>query len=258
MARAARRSMLYFNKILPVFVLPVGWCVLLLLFALVRKKRWPVLAALAVLYVSSLPAVGEGLLRWLESHYTPVPVAEVEPADAVVVLGGIFEGPRAPGAFVPNLGDEGDRLEAGIELMQKQKAGRLVFTGARFPWEKDVEFEGALSKRAAIARGVPAENILITHEVANTWDEARAVAGEMRQRGWKRVILVTSSWHMFRAARLFRAAGVDFTPFPVDYRVDPQRSWTVIDFLPKAEALEMTSTVLRECYGVAFYAMTGR
>ncbi len=250
--------LLYLNKILPVFVLPIGWCVWLLLFALVRKKRWPIVAALAVLYVSSLPVVGDSLLYWLESRYAPVPVAEMEPADAVVVLGGIFGGPRLPEGFIANIADENERLEGGIRLLQTQKADWLVFTGARFPWEKDMEFEGALSKRAAIARGVAPEKILITREVANTWDEARAVAAEMKQRGWKRVLLVTSSWHLPRAARLFRAAGVEFTPFPVDYRIDPQRPWTVIDFLPKAEALAETSIALRECYGIAFYAMTGR
>ena len=37
--------MLFLNKLLPVFVLPLGLVLLLLLFAFWLKKRWPVLGA---------------------------------------------------------------------------------------------------------------------------------------------------------------------------------------------------------------------
>ena len=50
--------MLYLNKLLPIFVLPLGWVVLLLAIAIWRRKRWPLFAALVVLYLSSMPAVG--------------------------------------------------------------------------------------------------------------------------------------------------------------------------------------------------------
>ncbi len=80
----------------------------------------------------------------------------------------------------------------------------------------------------------------------------------MRERGWHKIILVTSSWHMRRAARQFRKAKVDFVPFPVDYQVDPRSSVTVLDFLPQAGGLGRTETALREMYGMAFYAIAGK
>jgi uncharacterized SAM-binding protein YcdF (DUF218 family) len=122
-----------------------------------------------------------------------------------------------------NVGEAGERLEAGITLMQKKKAPWLVFTGGRIPWSNQPEVEGAISRRAAIARGIPDEQIIITREVGNTADEARAVAALMRERGWRKIILVTSAWHMPRAARLFRKAGVDFIPFPVDFLIGPEK-----------------------------------
>jgi uncharacterized SAM-binding protein YcdF (DUF218 family) len=244
---------LFLNKLLPIFVLPLGWVVALLVVALVRRRRWPLVAALVVLYVSSMPLVGSGLFRWLETGYGSLAVAAVEPADAIVALGGIFGPTPLPGRVL-NVGEAGERLEAGIELWQAKRAPWLVFTGGRTPWAIQHEVEGAQSARVAIGRGVSAEQVLVTREVGNTADEARAVADLMRERGWKKIILVTSAWHMRRAARQFRKAGVDFIPFPVDYQVTPRQPLTVLDFLPQAGALHATEAVLRECYGIAFYA----
>jgi len=244
--------MLFLNKLLPVFVLPLGLVVLLLIFALWRKKRWPVVAAILLLYLSSIPFTGQRLIGWLESRYPAVAPMQVEPADAVVVLGGIF-GPQAAPGLLPNFAESGERLEAGIVLAQAGKASCLVFTGGRIPWEGRVKVEGEDSRDQAISRGVPAEKIIITREVGNTADEARAVADLVRERHWRRIILVTSGWHMPRSARLFQRAGVDCIIFPVDFRRDRTRRVTLLDFLPKAEALNETETTLRELYGDLFY-----
>ena len=244
--------MLFLNKLLPVFVLPLGLMLLLLIFALWRKKRWPVVAAILLLYLSSIPFTGQRLIGWLESRYPAVAPMQVEPADAVVVLGGIF-GPQAAPGLLPNFAESGERLEAGIVLAQAGKASWLVFTGGRIPWEGRVKVEGEDSRAQAISRGVPAEKILITREVGNTADEARAVADLVRERHWRRIILVTSGWHMPRSARLFQRAGVDCIIFPVDFRRDRTRRVTLLDFLPKAEALNETETTLRELYGDLFY-----
>jgi uncharacterized SAM-binding protein YcdF (DUF218 family) len=246
---------LYLNKLLPIFVLPVGVVVLLLVLGLVRKRRWPFIAALAVLYLSSMPVVGNTLTRWLESRYPAVAIDQVESADAIVSLSGIY-GPAVPDGFSVNVGEAGERLEAGITLMQKKKAPWLVFTGGRMPWDHEVEVEGAISRRAAMARGIPDDQIIITREVGNTADEARAVAAIMHERGWHKIILVTSACHMRRAARLFRKAGVDLIPFPVDFLTDSKGALMLLDFLPTASALHRTEAVLREWYGILFYALT--
>ncbi|MBI3884597.1 MAG: YdcF family protein [Opitutae bacterium] len=244
--------MLFLNKLLPIFVLPLGFALLLLALALVLRKRWPAVAAAAVLYGSSIPAVGDRLIGWLETRYPAVPVARVEKADAIVVLGGIF-GPQVKPGFLANVAESGERLEAGIVLYQTGAAPWLVFTGGRIPWEGRDKVEGEDSRAAAIARGVPAEKILITREVGNTADEARAVRDLLRAHNLKRVILVTTGWHMPRAAWLFRHAGVDCVIFPVDFRRDPARPLTLLDFLPNAGALHDTETALREAYGNLFY-----
>ena len=249
--------MLIFNKLLPIFVLPLGWVLALLLYGLIRKRRWPVIAAVSVLYVTSMPLVGEQMMRWLESGYAPLPLAEVEPADAIVSLSG-FLGPQVAPGLLPNVSEAGERLEAGIELWQRHKAPWLVFTGGHLPWDENPETEGAHAARIAGARGVPAEQVVVTTEVGNTADEARAVASLMRERGWKKIILVTSAGHMRRAARQFRKAGVSFVPFPVDFQIERDMSFGLLGLLPQASGLRFTETALREWYGIAFYAVFGR
>ena len=58
--------MLLFHKILPLFFLPVGIVLLLLLFAWWTQRRWPVGVALIILYAGSTPYVGQRLIGWLE------------------------------------------------------------------------------------------------------------------------------------------------------------------------------------------------
>lgn len=246
--------MLFFNKLLPVFLLPTGLIALLVLFALWRKKRWPLVLALAVLYLGSIPFVGGRLIGWVESRYPAVAVSQVEPADAVIVLGGIL-GPRVSADIVPNFLDTAERFEAGVALWQAGKAGRLVFTGARMDWKDNATTEGDELKRLAVARGVPADRIIVTREVKNTADEAAATAELMKTHGWKRIILVTTGWHMPRSAWQFKKAGVDCIIFPVDFRFDPVRQVTAIDFVPRGEAWQQTETALRECYGYLFYRL---
>lgn len=91
--------------------------------------------------------------------------------------------------------------------------------------------------------------------IGNTADEANAVAELMRTRGRKRIILVTTGWHMPRAAWLFRQVGVECTIFPVDFGRDRTRPNTLLDFLPRADALWDTETALREISGYLFYRL---
>ena len=244
--------MLFLNKLLPIFALPLGVAFLLLLLALLTRKRWPAILGAVVLYVSSVGVVSSPLIGWLETRYPAVPITQAGKADAIVVLSGIF-GPPVKSGYLVNLSESVERLEGGIVLHQNGAAPWLVFTGGRIPWDGRMKVEGEDSREVAVARGVPADKVLITREVGNTADEAQAVADLMRTRGWKRIILVTTGWHMPRAAWLFRRAGVECTFFPVDFRCDPTRRITLLDFLPSASALEGTEIALREIYGNLFY-----
>lgn len=243
--------MLFFNKLLPAFVLPIGIVTLLVLLAAWKKWRWASILAAVGLLGSSTGVVANALLRPLENVYPARSIASVPEADAVLVLGGIMSPGKEVG-LVTEWSEAVERFEAGVEIVRRDKARVLLFTG------DPRGSEGSALQREAVERGVPRERIAVIGAVGNTADEAEQLRRYAAQHGLKRVLLVTSAWHMPRAMRLFRGAGVAITAFPVDYRALPSRTLPYLDWIPNAGALGKTELALRECYGMAFYAVFGK
>lgn len=243
--------MLLLNKTLPLIVSPIGLTLLIAAASLLLKRPRGVWLALGLLWVFSMPVVGHHLMRAAEGHALRLNAAEMPQAEAIVVLGGLGRSvPNAQGGLSREWNDAADRFEAGLELWRAQRAPRLVFTAGRLPWDLDAETEGQWLARRAEAAGVPRSAIMLTAEVQNTADEARAVAALP----FRQVLLVTSAFHMPRARAQFEAQGLSVTPFAVDFRASP-RALTVQDFLPEAGALEQSSTAVREAVGRVFYAL---
>lgn len=249
--------MLFFNKFLPVFVLPIGVVVVLVLLGLRQKWRWLGAAGAGVLVAASLPVVSQWLLARLESVYPAMRVDAAPEADVVLVLGGMLGAPAVPGGL-PEWSEAVDRFEGGVALAQGGRAPWLLFTAAARSGDGSIEPEGAALRRLAVARGLDPARVLLTGPVSNTADEVRELERLAVERGWKRVLLVSSAWHLPRAMRQFRGHGLEVVPFPVDFRSRPNLTTPWIDWIPTAGALADTERALREVYGIAFYAVFRR
>ena len=105
------------------------------------------------------------------------------------------------------------------------------------PWDKAKKTEGEVLKEYAISNGIPSEKIFVTKDVENTADEAVAVKGLINPS--KRIILLTSAYHMYRAKRLFEKQGFEVIPYNVDYKSEINKITTIIDFLPSADYLKI-------------------
>ena len=243
--------MIYVHKMLPLLVSPLGLALAFLLLALVVRRRWPALGAIVVLYAFSTQWVADRLFAYVEGPGPKLAVQALPKADAVVVLSGMLATPAA----VPNgyeWGGAADRFFDGLVAFQAGKAPLLVFTAGKLPWERHASNEGARLVQKAHQLGVPMPSIRLTAPVENTADEAREVAKLLGNE--KRVILVTSAFHMPRAASLFERQGFDVVRFAVDYRVE-ERQTTPMTFLPDADALDKSSDAIRELLGRAYYAI---
>lgn len=247
--------MLILNKLLPLFVLPLGVSLMLLAWGTFRRRRSVAIAGLLVLLVSSNPFVGHFLIRWTEQWAERRVVTEVPTADAIVVLSAGRSVP--PGPANASEWGEANRFYGGLELFRGNRAPILVFTGAWVSWEPNAPLEGDVLAGYARDNGVPADRILVTGKVGNTADEAREVSALLRGRGLTapRVLLVTSAFHMPRARRQFEHAGLTVEPFPVNFLSPSGRRLTVVDVLPAVGALGRTEIALRELYGRAFYRL---
>lgn len=245
--------MVYLHKLLPALLLPVGVVLALLLIAGLSKTRKALFWGTFLLLVFSTPMTANLLFRAVEQFQTRPQVTDVEAGDAIVVLSGMLN--AAPGTSGDSVVEwmDPDRFFAGVELYKAGKAPRLVFTGGTLPWLPASPPEGAVLKRYASQMGVPADHIHVTTDVQHTEDEAREVRKDLGQTN--KIILVTSAFHMPRARQLFLAYGFEVVPFPVDFRVDPARTFTVLDVLPNAASLLKSEIAMRELFGRAFYTV---
>lgn len=247
--------MIYLNKILPFFVLPLGLTLILLVAGLAFRRRALIWAALALLWISSTPLVASSLYRVAEGWSERRPAASAPAADAIVVLSGGRV--TAPGDSTVSEWADADRFFAGVELFNAGKAPILVFTGGWAPWDPGAPLEGDVLRSYAEEMGVPAERMLVTGPVANTADEAAAVWSLLsgRQPSPPSILLVTSAFHMARARQLFEQAGFVVHAFPVDFLGSTGGGFDILDLLPSPGALGQTQTALRETYGRLFYRL---
>ena len=243
--------MIYLHKILPIFVLPLMLVIIVILIGLIRNKKKLIYTAIGVLYILSTPIFSNNFFKLVEGSEYKKPISAIDNADAIVVLSGMLAINEIGDSTYVEWGNA-DRFFGGIALFKAGKAKKLVFTGGKMPWNKAKKTEGAVLKEYAISNGIPYEKILVTKDVENTADEAVAVSALIGQR--KRIILITSAFHMYRAKRLFEKEGFKVIPFKVDYKVAGNSTVTVMDLLPSAGNLELTETGIRELLGRLFYS----
>jgi uncharacterized SAM-binding protein YcdF (DUF218 family) len=243
--------MIYLHKILPTFVLPIMLVIILALIGLIRNKKKLIYIAIGVLYTISTPLFSNNFFKLVEgSEYRKPISAAIDSADAIVVLSGMLEINEVVDSTYIEWGDP-DRFFGGIALFKAGKAQKLVFTGGKMPWDKAKKTEGIVLKEYAISSGIPSEKIFVTKDVENTEEEAVAVKELISPD--KRIILVTSAFHMYRAQRLFEKKGFIVIPYKVDSKASGNNQVTFMDFLPSALSLELTEIGIREIIGRLFY-----
>ena len=123
------------------------------------------------------------------------------------------------------------------------------------PWDRAKKTEGEVLKEYAISDEIPSKKIFVTKDVENTADEAMAVKELISPS--KRIILVTSAHHMYRAKKLFEKQGLIVIPYKVDFKASGNNQVTFMDFLPSAINLELTEIGIREVIGRLFYLVKG-
>ena len=259
----------YLSKLLPLFIYPLGIVTLLLILGLSseRRKKWHktfLILALVTLLLGSNRWVSYGLARSLEWQNLP---SETTPqAEVIVVLGGGTESGDYPRPMT-EVNGAGDRVLYAAKLYHDGAApiilvsgGNLGFSSARgnTPAEEMTDLLNML--------GVPTESIWQQDQSQNTYEDALYSAELLREKEITEVILVTSAMHMPRAKALFENQGIDVIPAPTDFTVTEQNwqsvfqptigEW-VINLLPNASALDLTTTVIKEYIGLLVYHLRG-
>lgn len=259
----------FLSKFLPLFAYPLGLaCILLLLSLILRKNARArsilIIAALLLLWLGSNRWVSYALARSLEWQY--LPEQNIPTADAMIILGGGTEPALFPRPEV-EVNAAGDRILYGARLYKQGKAPNILVSGGNITFLSETTTTPA-SDMADLLRltGIPDSAIWIQGNSENTHDDAVLSARMLKERGIKRAILVTSAMHMPRSVALFQHEGIDVIPAPTDYTVT-EAGWDalfhdniaaqVINALPNASSLGLTTNVLKEYIGILVYRLQG-
>ena len=242
--------MIYLHKILPLIFSPLFFIITLIIFGLILSSKKISLTGVAILFIFSMPIISGKLIAYLESDFELIKPSKVETADAVVVLSGMVSTIKTKDGLDYEWGGAVDRFFTGIELFNLNKAPTLIFTGGKLPWSIGVP-EGEFLREEAIKLGIPKKDILLTENVENTDQEAKAIKKILSLDNPK-VILVTSAFHMPRAQLVFEAAGINVVPFPVDFKTRAGKL-TFMNFIPSASSFASTSFFVREMIGRTYY-----
>jgi uncharacterized SAM-binding protein YcdF (DUF218 family) len=157
----------------------------------------------AVSFTPLAPWLAEGLVRR----------DPVEAADAVFVFASRVQRDGDPTS------DAMSRLLKGVELVAEGRAPRLVVSEVPPPAGAHAPLARAWLERFA-GRG----EVVSVGRIVNTRDEAVALGRLFRQRGWTRVLAVTSPTHTRRAAAALEKEGLVVFAVPaVETRFDLER-----------------------------------
>jgi uncharacterized SAM-binding protein YcdF (DUF218 family) len=98
--------------------------------------------------------------------------------------------------------------------------------------------------------------MLLESRSRNTYENALFTARLLRERGWRRILLVTSASHMPRAVLLFRHQELQVVPASTDVQV-VRRPFALVRLMPDVEALRKSTRAIKEYAGIAVYWLRG-
>ena len=267
----------FFYKAISLFIMPLGFALVLLIAALLfllYKRRMVALFLLffiaAWMWLWSTPMWSNFLCGKLESQYPWKPANQYPVADAIVVLGGGIRGDAGPGLPSLDLNAAADRELFASQLYHAGRSKVIVVSAGVDPIS-GTGVAGLAMKQFLVILGVPAEAIRVEGRSKNTVEnaiEVQRMMGLMRDKQvnghsvkdkpendssvdadqGKSILLVTSAQHMPRAFDLFARTGLRIIPAPADFEV-VKSPFSLNLLLPDANALRSSTNGWKEFVG---------
>ena len=242
---------------MPLIFSPLGIVLILLFFYIFKRKAKLIYSAFILLIVFSNGLFADILWRLLEYPWKRLDYSLVNPADGIVVLSSSRHLPLGNTKIIEWY--DPDRFLAGIDLYKENKSNRLIFTGGINPFTSDLPPEGEIYIKEAISMGLPKEDLFTTYPVNNTLQEAKAIRKLLNDEiplNQKKIILVTSAFHMKRAKRIFESEGIIVQPYPVDFKSSNSFLTSLsnpLKWMPSSSYLDKSSKAIREIIGRIIY-----
>jgi uncharacterized SAM-binding protein YcdF (DUF218 family) len=234
---------------------PLPWMLMLLAVLIFWRRRWArklLLVTFCLIVVLHSGMFSDFLGYPLESSYSPlIDPAKVEPYDAIVVLTagtipaeGLIPFPSVDGSMFRRL-DEAWRL-------YRIRPKPIIVSGGHVNPFTPARGENRVARDYLIRWGIPKEDVLGEGKSRDTFESAIEVAKLLRQKGWKRYLLVTSAAHMPRSMVAFKAKAPEPIPAPGDFSVG-EFEREPFQFFPSESAARRVLASLHEYMGLINY-----
>jgi uncharacterized SAM-binding protein YcdF (DUF218 family) len=219
-----------------------------------RKRKLAILLFSLLVYLLSVEPVKDLLLKPLEDAYAPLSpaAAEIKDAQALVIPGnGTIQASPEAGQGMDTLSAHALKRTLYAFTLRGAFAGPYIAAGGRV-FDYGQEREAEVTARLLIDLGLPAGRVSEEGSSRNTWQNARNVAELF---GYKKIILVSSAYHMRRAVFCFENNGFEVIPAPTDYLCARNSRYGPASFLPSLDAFLGVSTALHEYVGLLYYRL---
>jgi uncharacterized SAM-binding protein YcdF (DUF218 family) len=258
------------SKLLDVLLSPLVWGSVLLAAAVPwrdrkhsrfarrtrRRRRICGAVGLLVLFFASSPPIANALF-WMLEHSATSTYRPDTTYDAVILLGGVGEEEAMKASGQPSYNDNVERLVMTHRLLRDGHARVAIVSGASSTPELAAYGDSVVLTQQLVDWGTAKERVIAEDRAMNTRENAVFTKAIATARGFERVLIVTSAFHMPRAAECYAAVDMNVDTLAVDFRADPIAYHGLGKFLPRAHSMAMTSAVVRELFGRWIYRMKG-
>jgi len=256
----------FLEKLITSFVLPPGFIILILAFAIfkMRKKRFNIklikeiiIITMVIVYVLSIEPMKDVILNPLEKKYKPITFDQLFEGDSYIVLGG-GSYQNAPNSLINHKGSPTEganfRLFEVVKLYNVDPK-KIIISGGIPSMGKLSEAE--IYRNHLVFLGVKKKDILIEGRSRNTSQNVKFTKELLEKEGLKRPILITSAYHMPRSVNTCSRAKIDVIPAPTNYLTE-NRGYSIYSYFPSAPNLSKISKAIKEYLGGFYYNLMNK
>ncbi len=249
------------SKILFIFIQPINWVIGLMVFSIFTKKeKWKkravIWAAIFAIFFTNRLIFNQFAKAWELKTITADQIKQ--PYDIGVLLGGYSNSQIRPNHDRFNFNSRANRFLNAFELYKTGKVRKLLLTGGSGDILQKNPSEAVEIKKFLIRLGVPETDIIEEGMSRNTWENAiftkKIIDAEYP---YAKCLLITSAWHMRRSVACYRKAGMEFTPFSVDFVTEKDRWIPENSIIPDRMGFYFWEMLIKEWMGCVMYKLQG-
>jgi uncharacterized SAM-binding protein YcdF (DUF218 family) len=253
----------FLSKTVGVMLLPANFLIGIgLIGALLLATRFAALgrrlmvASIAALAICGFSPLGNWLLYPLESRFPPWDASRGAP-DGIIVLGGSIDSDLSAAHGGAVVRGAADRIVAAAELARRYPNARVLFSGGSPNLISNDAREADYAGEVLESLGVAKTRLIMERRSRNTQENAEFSRAMVEPKSGERWLLLTSGFHMPRSVGLFRRAGFNVEPYPVDWRVGSRSDLFAFSSIA-TDGLGRVEVGLREWLGLIAYRATGK